>query len=1376
MFQNQGPVESKFGSPSDRFNKMFLGKTAGENLEDGKVVSEEERMRMLFGKEVALLEKDEVEGSKVEHQISMEILYQTNCDDKHSNSVLSEALKDTDELEGNAVSAEDMTGNSSGVCRQVPCRIVETLGHSIVSSLHLASVPIKIDTQTDPLPNLEEIRRSLVNQRAKDLKYHGKMDSGRLRSNAYNLLTDVGWKIKTHKRKISDNVDFIYTSPGGDRVYSISKAWVMCGKGLYAKAPDSRYDEIGRKWFNIDELYVDMMNTLDFLEKETLKLSHLLRWQLLDPFVAVVCMDRKITFLRRGKALRAVNSSVSIINGSENIIMNTKGAPFLVTDGKYEVSEYCNKQAPGDAYVHCRSLKSLARHIGQGFSCTRNSEHIKGKASATKKRNQASKSGFSNKSQSYALRDTEVSCSNKFIDCTIQDNMAASNPNEIPSGIQPCKYMKIDEGGLSQDSTIIRGNNVRKVLNFEEIDKTGCCLTPEAKPKYSNNELRQEESKQEIQLNTILSGDTSTSFVLNQTPVHSQQEEQVLYLYPLQETLCFNTADGTEEVNMPQVTQPFLYQPSLAGTFFIYSIDSRNLTNNMNFSLQHEEYHSGSHEYRSLDDNVASSSKKPKSRRQKKSKKISEIEAMEAKLSGKNYVEAFVHDRVAYIEFSAPHKENIKLRSSNLEDSLKVQSGKYDVTEAVSLKKKRKRPAKSETTAARRNRKVKDTPPTPLKDESGVTMLKFDTEQENVAARVLNDRVIQSISNCENNPIVDVGLVNGEPLANKYDGDEINSAAKSGWSRCYRKRKSRTRGSNYSLQTTEDGGNQVALESRTILCWLIERKVISLNDTIEYRNSLDNAAVKKGLIRRNGILCLCCDKIFCVSDFKFHAGFEMHKPSFNLFLDSMKTYTLCEIEAWSAEYKARKGSMPLLGVEERDQNDDVCTRCGDGGELVCCDGCPSSYHRDCLPSEDLPEGSWYCPHCVCPICRDVITVMEPSTSSVAFSCLQCEHKYHQTCRKGKDLSEEEVGSDSWFCGEICQEVYMGLQSRIGEMICIGDGFYRTILKCNHDDQKIHSAQKIALMAECHAKLAVALTIMEECFMPMIDPRTGINMIPHILYNWGLNFTRLNYQGFYTVVLEKGDELISVASIRVHGVTVAEMPLIATGTEHRHQGMCRRLMSAIEEMLKSLKVEMLVLSAIPDLADTWVSGFGFQPIEDSEKRRLNKISLLSFPGTVLLQKTLREGTVTKENDSLESEDKAQDCAELDESTRVNSAERYSETVREHLECDSEITRCSNVESCNKAVRTVGTSNTCEMKEAAPREQGPPDSLLYQAIANGLPTDKSLKETNLPIKEDKTPNAHIDHKDNASDTQEKERSLSPCEDKEAERVCTLAKGRP
>jgi hypothetical protein len=58
----------------------------------------------------------------------------------------------------------------------------------------------------------------------------------------------------------------------------------------------------------------------------------------------------------------------------------------------------------------------------------------------------------------------------------------------------------------------------------------------------------------------------------------------------------------------------------------------------------------------------------------------------------------------------------------------------------------------------------------------------------------------------------------------------------------------------------------------------------------------------------------------------------------------------------------------------------------------------------------------------------------------------------------------------------------------------------TVLR-NNGDKKVRTAEEIALMAECNMKLMIATSIMEECFLPILDPRTGIDIIPSILYNW-----------------------------------------------------------------------------------------------------------------------------------------------------------------------------------------------------------------------------------------------------------------------------------
>ncbi|CAH9115619.1 unnamed protein product [Cuscuta europaea] len=218
-------------------------------------------------------------------------------------------------------------------------------------------------------------------------------------------------------------------------------------------------------------------------------------------------------------------------------------------------------------------------------------------------------------------------------------------------------------------------------------------------------------------------------------------------------------------------------------------------------------------------------------------------------------------------------------------------------------------------------------------------------------------------------------------------------------------------------------GKWPAFASRTVLCWLIHSRVVFLNEVIQYRNVKDGSVLKDGFITRDGILCKCCDEVLSISTFKNHAGYKpnLSQPCLNLFLESGKPFTLCQLEAWSVEYKAKKAPPRTMHADEVDQNDDSCGRCGDGGELICCDNCPSTFHQACLYAQELPEGSWYCPHCTCKICGDVVkdNGESSSTPSGALKCVQCEHKYHEACLKEHGIGVE--ASETWFCGESCQE-------------------------------------------------------------------------------------------------------------------------------------------------------------------------------------------------------------------------------------------------------------------------------------------------------------------------------------------------------------------
>jgi len=171
-----------------------------------------------------------------------------------------------------------------------------------------------------------------------------------------------------------------------------------------------------------------------------------------------------------------------------------------------------------------------------------------------------------------------------------------------------------------------------------------------------------------------------------------------------------------------------------------------------------------------------------------------------------------------------------------------------------------------------------------------------------------------------------------------------------------KKRKSQN-GSCRSLSRSLDKGSKRFKErwspmgDRTVLSWLISAGAVFMDEPVQYRDPKDDSVVKDGQITSHGILCKCCNAIFSVSGFKIHAGFKQRCPCSNLFMGSGRPYTLCQLQAWSAEYKARRGSKTSMPADDFDKNDDCCGLCGDGGELLCCDNCPSTFHQSCLSSE-----------------------------------------------------------------------------------------------------------------------------------------------------------------------------------------------------------------------------------------------------------------------------------------------------------------------------------------------------------------------------------------------------------------------------------------
>ena len=77
-----------------------------------------------------------------------------------------------------------------------------------------------------------------------------------------------------------------------------------------------------------------------------------------------------------------------------------------------------------------------------------------------------------------------------------------------------------------------------------------------------------------------------------------------------------------------------------------------------------------------------------------------------------------------------------------------------------------------------------------------------------------------------------------------------------------------------------------------------------------------------------------------------------------------------ELEEMAKNAK-RKASAGGSGATQQDLDDDIsqqsweeyCYVCQDGGNVMCCEGCPQVAHYKCVGFKFSPKGEWWCKDC-----------------------------------------------------------------------------------------------------------------------------------------------------------------------------------------------------------------------------------------------------------------------------------------------------------------------------------------------------------------------------------------------------------------------------
>ncbi|KAJ4843843.1 hypothetical protein Tsubulata_042770 [Turnera subulata] len=424
---------------------------------------------------------------------------------------------------------------------------------------------------------------------------------------------------------------------------------------------------------------------------------------------------------------------------------------------------------------------------------------------------------------------------------------------------------------------------------------------------------------------------------------------------------------------------------------------------------------------------------------------------------------------------------------------------------------------------------------------------------------------------------------------------------------------------------------------------------------------------KKGF----GIFCSCCNSEVSPSQFEAHAGWASRRQPY-LHIYTSNGVSLHELSISLS--KERRISTT--------ENDDLCQICRDGGDLLCCDGCPRAFHQECLCLPSIPKGKWHCKFCLnnyekekmvernvnaiaagrvagvdpieqitkrciriiqtletefggCVLCRghDFQKTFGPRT---VILCDQCEKEYHVGCLKDHKIQDlKELPEGKWFCCSECNKIFSALKKLVvrGEEELPDSSL--NVIKKKHDEVGSDNGgsnhiswrllnESIDDSAASQSLLTEAVAIFHESFGTITVDRSTCkgdrDLIPAMVH--GRDFKGQELSGMYSAVILVNHVIVSAAIVRIFGQEVAEIPLVATASKFQGQGYFQTLFTCIEKLFAFLNVKHIILPAAEEAESIWTNKFGFSRMEPDELLAYRKnYPVMVFQGTSMLRKAV-----------------------------------------------------------------------------------------------------------------------------------------------------------